>query len=156
MLPATVAQVGSIVVGLKFSCWNAGQRLRQEELIAIVKAGEANVNTPTTVEIDPKNILTLSQLATLEPAAIKAIMEHRLTKELNWTTYQLARAYGSLKEGRADVNPSRYTTTVTQVLEKPETARWNTVCLVLAAMGLLVQVVALNPQVYPLTGPRSS
>jgi hypothetical protein len=108
------------------------------------------VNALTTVEIDPKNILTLSQLANLDPSAIKAIMEQRL-KDMNWTTYQLAKAYGVLKEGRSDINPSRYTTTVTQVLEKPETARWNTVCLVLAAMGLLVQVVSLNPQIYSLT-----
>jgi len=47
------------------------------------------VNALTTVEIDPKNILTLSQLANLDPSAIKAIMEQRL-KDMNWTTYQTA------------------------------------------------------------------
>ena len=61
------------------------------------------MNALTTVEIDPKNILTLSQLANLDPSAIKAIMEQRL-KDMNWTTYQLAKAYGALKEGRSDIN----------------------------------------------------
>ena len=92
----------------------------------------------------------------MEPQTLKALMKHRLNEELNWTNYQLAKAYGQLKERQAEVNPSRYTTTVTQVLEKPETARWNTVCLVLAAMGLLVQVVAIKQQVYSLAGPSSN
>lgn len=114
------------------------------------------MNTPTAVDIDLKSVSQLSPLATLEPQAIKDIMQRRLNHELNWTVYQLAKAYGMLKEGRADVNPGRYTTTVAQVLERPETARWNTVCLVLAAMGLNVQVVALNPQIYTLAVPKSS
>ncbi|MGK7875411.1 MAG: hypothetical protein AB4426_19560 [Xenococcaceae cyanobacterium] len=124
--------------------------------MAIAKAREEKVNASTLVGVDSKKILTLTQLATMEPQTLKAIMKQRLTQELNWTNYQLAKEYGKLKEGHSDINPNRYTTTVTQVLERPETARWNTVCLVLAAMGLLVQVVAINQQVYSLATPGSS
>jgi hypothetical protein len=86
----------------------------------------------------------------MKPQTLKIIMRQRLEQELQWTTYQLAKEYGKLKEGQSNVNPGRYTSTVSQVLDRPETARWNTVCLVLAAMGLLVQVVAINQQVYSL------
>lgn len=127
-----------------------------ENLMATARAGETGGNLPTLVGTEASNVLTLTQLATMEPQTLKALMKHRLNEELNWTNYQLAKAYGQLKERQADVNPSRYTTTVTQVLEKPETARWNTVCLVLAAMGLLVQVVAIKQQVYSLAGPSSN
>lgn len=122
--------------------------------MAIAKPGEGKVNTPTVVEVNPQSNLTLTQLALMEPQALKAIMQQRLSEDLQWTTYQLAKEYGKLKTGRADINPNRYTTTVAQVLENPETARWNTVCLVLAAMGLLVQVVAIKRQVYSVSGSQ--
>ena len=128
----------------------------RENRLATARAEETRGKQPTLVGTEANNVLTLTQLATMEPQTLKALMKHRLNEELNWTNYQLAKAYGQIKEGQAEVNPSRYTTTVTQVLEKPETARWNTVCLVLAAMGLLVQVVAINQQVYSLAGPTSN
>ena len=124
--------------------------------MAITKIKQEQEHKGNVVEVETSSIPTLIHLAKYEPEGIKAIMNRRFKEELNWTIYKLAKEYAKLKEGHSDVNPCRYTNTVAQVFKRPETARWHTVCLVLAAMGLLVQVVATNQQVYSLSSTTTT